>query len=99
VAAMVNEFEWNTQNTNKTQLLASNYGTFRLLVVCENFVPQNGPSPQLIDATSCVKMWTATIGAEEFVHIYSYQNQTFWADKNSKSYWDSMKKLGAYLRP
>jgi hypothetical protein len=27
-AAMVDEFEQNTQNTNKTQLLASNYGTF-----------------------------------------------------------------------
>jgi hypothetical protein len=27
-AAMVNELEQNTQNTNKTQLLASNYGTF-----------------------------------------------------------------------
>ena len=25
---MVNKFEGNTQNTNKTQLLASNYGTF-----------------------------------------------------------------------
>jgi hypothetical protein len=38
-AAMVKEFESNTQNTNKTQLLASNYGTFRVLVVCENFNP------------------------------------------------------------
>jgi hypothetical protein len=27
-AAMVNEFAETTQNTNKTQLLASNYGTF-----------------------------------------------------------------------
>jgi len=27
-AAMVKEFESNTQNTNKTQLLASNYSTF-----------------------------------------------------------------------
>jgi hypothetical protein len=27
-ATMVDEFEQNTQNTNKTQLLASNYGTF-----------------------------------------------------------------------
>ena len=47
-------FRKNTQNTNKTQLLASNYGTFRALVVCENFIPQNGPSTQLIDATSFV---------------------------------------------
>jgi hypothetical protein len=27
-AAMVNKFEYNTQNTNKAQLLASNYDTF-----------------------------------------------------------------------
>ena len=53
---MVNEFVETTQNTNKTQLLASNYGTFRALVVCENFIPQNGPSTQLIDATSFVQM-------------------------------------------
>jgi hypothetical protein len=35
----------NTQNTNKTQLLASNYdyGTFRALVVCENFNPKTNP--------------------------------------------------------
>jgi len=56
VAAMVNKFVEKTQNTNKTQLLASNYGTFRALVVCENFIPQTVPSTQLIDATSCVKM-------------------------------------------
>jgi hypothetical protein len=53
-AAMVNEFVETTQNTNKTQLLASNYGTFQALVVCENFIPQNGPSTQLIDVTSFV---------------------------------------------
>ena len=41
-----------TQNT--TRLLASAYRTF-LLVIRENFVPQNGPSTQLIDATSFVK--------------------------------------------
>jgi hypothetical protein len=27
-AAMADKIEQNTQNTNKTQLLASNYGTF-----------------------------------------------------------------------
>ena len=42
-ATMVDEFKWNTQNTNKTQLLASNYGTFRLLVVCKNFNPKTDP--------------------------------------------------------
>jgi hypothetical protein len=40
---MVKEFKSNTQNTNKTQLLASNYGTFRSLVVCENFNPKTDP--------------------------------------------------------
>jgi hypothetical protein len=54
-AAMVNEFIETTQNTNKTQLLASNYSTFRALIISENVIPQNGPSTQLIDATSCVK--------------------------------------------
>ena len=44
----------NTQNTNKKQLLASNYGTFRALVISENFIPQNGPSTRVIDATSFV---------------------------------------------
>jgi hypothetical protein len=42
-AAMVDEFEWNTQNTSKTQLLASNYSTFRALVVCENLNPKTDP--------------------------------------------------------
>ena len=55
-AAMVDELFETTQNTNKTQFLASNYGTFRLLVVYENFIPQNGPSTHLIDATSFVEM-------------------------------------------
>jgi uncharacterized protein YfaT (DUF1175 family) len=53
-AAMVNEFVETTQNTNKTQHLASNYGTFRALVSSDNFIPQNGPSTQLIDATCFV---------------------------------------------
>jgi hypothetical protein len=52
IAAMVNEFIETTQNTNKTQHLASNHGTIRALVVCENLIPLNGPSTQLIDATS-----------------------------------------------
>ncbi len=40
-AAMVNEFVETRQNTNKTQFLASNYGTYRALVISENFIPQN----------------------------------------------------------
>jgi hypothetical protein len=43
-AAMVNKFIETTQNTNKTQLLAINYGvTFWGLVVCENFNPKTDP--------------------------------------------------------
>jgi hypothetical protein len=53
-AAMVNKFVETTQNTNKTQLLASNNTTFRALVVDENVIPKNGPSTQIIDATSFV---------------------------------------------
>ncbi len=76
---MVDKFFETTLNTNKTQLLASSYGTFQALIISENFMPQNGPSTQLIDATSCVKMWNATIGAEELAVISSYQ--TFSADE------------------
>ena len=83
-AAMVKEFVETTLNFNKTQLLARNYGTFWSLVVCENFIPQNRPSTQLIDVTSCVKMWNATILADELANISSYQ--TLWGDKNWKSY-------------
>ena len=54
-AAMVDGFVETTLNTNKTQLLPSNYGTFWLLDVCENFIPQNEPSTQLIDATASFK--------------------------------------------
>ncbi len=53
-AAMGNEFVETTRNTNKTQLLASNYGTFRALINSENFIPQNEPSTHVIDATSFV---------------------------------------------
>ena len=55
-ATMVNKFVENTLNTNKTQLLTSIYGTFRAPVISENFIPQNGPSTQLIDATSFDQM-------------------------------------------
>ncbi len=72
-AIMVDKFVETTQNTNKTQLLASNYGSFWALVNSENFIPQNGPSTQLIDAASFIKMWDGTIGAEEPAVISSYQ--------------------------
>jgi len=53
-AVMVDEFVETTQNTKKTPLLPSNYGTFQALVISENFIPQNRPSTQLIDAMSFV---------------------------------------------
>jgi hypothetical protein len=48
-AAMVNEFVETTQNTNKSQLLASDVRTSFLVKAS-----QNGPSTQLIEATSIV---------------------------------------------
>jgi hypothetical protein len=71
------------KNTNKTQFLDSNYHTYfsRSRVT---FGTRNGPSTQLINATSCVKMRNATIGAEKLAIISSYQMLS--ADKNLKSY-------------
>jgi hypothetical protein len=54
-AAMVNKYIENTQDTNKKLFLASNYGKNQSLVVYENFIPQKGPSTQLVHATSCIK--------------------------------------------
>jgi hypothetical protein len=47
-AAMVDKFKWNTQNNNKTQLLASNYGTLLSLVVCDNYNPKTDPLLSLL---------------------------------------------------
>jgi hypothetical protein len=77
---MVDEYIENTQNTNKTLFLASNYSTSWSLVVYEILIPPKGPSTQLVDVTSCVKMRDDTIGAEELSYILSYQ--TLSADKN-----------------
>ncbi len=71
------------QNTNKTQLLASNYCTF-LLAKLYIFVTRKGASTHVIDATSFVTMWDNTIQKEAISYISSYQTLT--ADKNSKSY-------------
>ncbi len=79
-AAMVDEYVENTQNTNKKLFLPSDYGTNQSLVVYENFIPPKGPSTQLINATSCVKMCDVMIGAEELADISSYQ--TLSTDKN-----------------
>jgi hypothetical protein len=79
-AAMVEKFVENTQNTTKKLFLASDYGTNRSLVVYENSIPRKGPSTQLIDATSCVKMCDATTGEDKLTDISSYQ--TLSADKS-----------------
>jgi hypothetical protein len=51
---------------------------------------RNGPSTQLIEATSCVERWNATIKADEVILLSSYQ--TLRTDKNRRSY-QSAKKL------
>jgi hypothetical protein len=66
---MVHEFVENTQNTNKKLFSASNLRYNQPLVVSENFIPRNGPSTQLINATSCVKMCNAGIVAEELSYM------------------------------
>jgi hypothetical protein len=71
------------QNTNKTQLLASDYHTFYLAEL-NIFVTRKGPSTHVIDATSFVTMRDATIQEEAISYISSYQTLT--ADKNLKSY-------------
>ena len=45
---------------------------------------RNGPSTQLIEATSCVERSNATIQAEELSYLSSHQ--TLIADKNSRRY-------------
>jgi len=45
---------------------------------------QNGPSTQLIKATSCVERSNATIQAEELSYLSSHQ--TWIADKNLRRY-------------
>ena len=78
-AAVVIKIGGKNKNIDKTQNLASNYGTNQAPVVCENFIPQNGTSTQLIHGTICVEMWDSMIGADEHVDISSYQ--TLSADK------------------
>jgi len=55
-AAMVDGFVETTLNTNKTQLLHSNYGTFRSLVVCENFKPKTDPLLSLSMRQALIKL-------------------------------------------
>jgi hypothetical protein len=71
-AVMVDKLVEKTQNTNKKLFSASNLRYNQPLVVCENLIPQNEPSTQLIVATSCVKMGDTAIVAEERSYILSY---------------------------
>ena len=70
-------------STNKTQLLASNYCTF-LLAELKIFVTRKGPSTHIIDATSFVTMWDATIQEEAISYISILQTLT--ADKKMNCY-------------
>ncbi len=67
----------NTQSTNKTPLLTSDYDTFYLAKVVI-FVTRKGPPTHIINATSCVEMWNATIVAEELSYILTTSD--FWED-------------------
>jgi hypothetical protein len=64
-AVMVDKLVENTQNTNKKLFSASNLRYNQPLGVCDKFIPQNGPSTQLIDVTSCIEKSNAAIAAEE----------------------------------
>jgi hypothetical protein len=68
---------------SKTQLLASNYHTF-LLANLSIFIAQKGLSTHVINATSFLTMWDATIQKEVIRYISSYQTLT--VDRNLKSY-------------
>ena len=69
-------------STNKTKLLANNYCTF-LLAELKIFVTQKGPSTHIIDATSFITTWDATIEEEAISYSYSYQTLTAGGEMNS----------------
>jgi hypothetical protein len=74
------QFEWNTQNTNKTQLLASNYCTFRSLVVCENFNPKTDSllSSSMQQASyKCEMPWLELESSAKFLVIKRCQRAKF----------------------
>ena len=86
---------WST-NLLKTQTLAKKLFSASQLMVDRSqklweVLPQSRPSTQLINATSCIKTWDITIGAEELSYISSYQ--TLSADHNWKSYKPSTKLI------
>ena len=84
------------QNTNKTQLLASDYCTFLLaeLNIC---VTRKGPSTHVIDAPSFFTMWDATTTIQEEVivrylvsnHYQLVSNHYPWVVMCDSFLWDT----------
>ncbi len=72
-----------TKTQHKTQLLASVYHTF-LLVKVVIFLIRKGKSKNVIDATSAVQMWNATIVADNLSYIL--MSSAGFEDENSRSY-------------
>jgi len=77
--------KWNTQNTNKAQLLASHYGTFRFrsLVNCENFNPKTYPLLSSLMRQASCKCEMPRFELKSSRKFSSYQ--TLSADKIWKS--------------
>ena len=82
-AVMVKDFGRKYKTQTKYYFYLANL-RFTEAKSCENFVPRIGPSTQLINVTSFIWMWNATIGAEELANISSYQ--MLREDKIWKSY-------------
>ena len=96
-AAMVKEFESNTQNTNKTQLLASNYGTFRSLVVGENFNPETDPLLSSLMKQASYKTTRLELkSSASFLSIKLYHRMKFGKFIKLAQ---SLLKMGTYMRP
>ncbi len=71
-AAMVNDFEWNKKNTNKTQLLPC----FLMVDRCKKakqFETRQGPPTHVLGATTPDPNPNTTIQVEELSYILSYQ--------------------------
>ena len=71
-AAMVDDFEWNKKNTNKTQLFPS-FLTVDQHNKAKQFQVHQGPSTHVLGATSPDPNPYANIQVEELSYILSYQ--------------------------
>ncbi len=79
------------KNTNKTQFLPSFLmadDTKKL----NSFGTQNRPSTHVINATSCIEMWSTTIWAEELSYIKRSQWTKIW--KVISLEWSQKKPVG-----